>query len=79
MSHMLAQTFFVNSPDLFQKNNRILAEPNAAACNIDMGGKPGFPGLAGDRSCDDCGRVAIACIILYSNDVMGITAPLAVS
>jgi len=71
MAHVLPQTAFVNSPDLFQKNDGILAQPYTASGNIDMGRQPGFSRLAGNGSRNDCRRMAVTRVILYDQHRTG--------
>ena len=55
MPHVFPQSALVDGADLFQQDNGILAEPNAASGYIDMGWQAGLACLAGNGSSDHCG------------------------
>ena len=66
---MLPQALFVDGPDLFQQNHRILAQTHAAAGDIDMCRQPGFPCLAGDGRRNNCWGMPVSGIILNERKV----------
>ena len=53
--HMLPEPLFIYGADLLQQYHRILAQAHTASGDIDMGGKPGFAGLAGNGGGNDRG------------------------
>ena len=63
-SHMLPEPFFVDGPNLFQQNHRVLTKTHASAGNVDMGRKPCFSRLTGYGCSNDSGRMSVARIIL---------------
>ena len=70
-AHMFPKPLLVDGSDLFQQNHRVLTKTHASAGNIDMGGKPGLPRLAGDGRSDHSWRMAVSGIILYDQDGPG--------
>ena len=61
---MFPEAALVDGPDLLQEDHGILGKAHAAPCNIDVGGKPCLPGLAGDGGGNDRGGMPVAGIVL---------------
>ena len=63
-AHVFPEAAFVDGADLLQEDHGVLAQAYAASGDVDVGGEPGFSGLAGDGGGDDRGGVAVAGVVL---------------
>jgi len=67
-THALAQPGFVYGAELLQQDNGIMAKPDAAVTDMDMGGQIPFPCAAGDGRSDKRRAVAVADVVLQNQD-----------
>ena len=63
-SHVLPKAALVDGADLLQEDDTVPAEANTASGDVDVGGEPGFSGLAGDGGGDDRWGMAVSRVIL---------------
>jgi len=65
VSHLFAEPFFVDGPDLLKEDHRILLKSHAVCVKINMGRQLSFPHLAGDRCRYYRGAVLVANVVLH--------------